>query len=73
MSCDLLLCRRYWWLASRPGYVFVENADGGSMGAIATKEQLDEVSRGLPMHGPMLTHVESCIREGPLLRWGAAG
>lgn len=38
--------RRYWWLRSGPGAVFVENPDGkGPMGAIRTKEQLDEVGQ----------------------------
>lgn len=36
-------CRRYWWLLSDPGFLFVEEPDGQRVGVISTKQQLDEV------------------------------
>jgi len=39
-------CQRYWWLLSDPGFLFVEDPDGQRIGAITSKEQLDEVQGG---------------------------
>ena len=36
-------CRRYWWPLSDPGFLLVEEADGQRIGAITSKQQLDEV------------------------------
>lgn len=36
-------CRRYWWLLSDPGFLFVEEPDGQRIGVISSKQQLDEV------------------------------
>lgn len=45
-------CRRYWWLLSDPGFLFVEEPDGQRVGVISTKQQLDEVMSRLNRRGP---------------------